>query len=315
MARKRPANSKRIPIALPSDLTNEEFRQIVEIAQRKRHTDRPPWIVGYVRVSKMDYTHDDKGRRIREGLSPDEQTDAINRLREKVREKNPDLEMGPLYEDIGVSAIKKQLDNRPGGLKMLGELQPGDHVVFKKVDRPFRRVVDLARWIDEWDKKGITFHFCDFQGMEIDTSSPMGRFFILFCGVVAEWEGMVITQRNRDIARYRRKRMPEARKLASGARGVIGYKIRGPKGRRYLVEDPQQRDWLAFIRLLRDRLRLTFDEIAEVLTGRAAQMRALKWRARVWRRQTVHDWYERAVELGIEPRDAESVTAKQPEGD
>ncbi len=293
------------PISL--EVSAQEFQQIAALLRRRNPATahRLPLIYGYVRVSHYDSA--------KSGLSPEEQTDAINECRHGVCKKHPELELGPIYRDDGVSALKDLLVQRPQGSKLLAALQPGDHVVFKRLDRGFRRLVDTCTWMTVWNERGITMHFTD---IDLDTSSPNGRMVVHMMGAFAEYEGERIAERNRDIAKRRKARTRSGR-LASGGRPQIGFKKMGPPGRRHLVDDQEMRAWMGRVVNLRDKLRLSFSEIAEILSGWVLNLaepgsEQVDWRDRAWTRQSAERWYLRAKELGIEPDNRAVRPSSQP---
>jgi len=280
---------------LPDTLSADQHRRIVEILRERNPlaASRPARIIGYARKSHAEETSPEKlavarcrSTRLpvdkcecrycairrelvtqkvianqapsangKYGLSIQEQSDAIDRWRDFILEEHPELEKGTIYVDEGVSGASRNLIDRPAGLKMLSELQVGDHVVFKRLDRPFRKLIDLLRQMDAWDRQGITMHSTDIR---LDTSSPSGRMVIHLIGAFAEYEAAQATERNRDIAKRRRRRTPECRHLASGWKPQIGYTREGPKGRRYLVQDKEMRQWMAWIRAMRETVGLSY---------------------------------------------------------
>ena len=287
-----PGNGK-FPVTV--DVSAAEFRHVAEMLRaRQRTQDMPakPQVYGYIRVSHYDGT--------KSGLSPEEQRDAIERYRASLLAQRPDLEAGNIYEDRGVSALKNLLIQRPDGRRLLAALRPGDHIIFKRLDRGFRRLADVAIWMDVWRQRGIAMHSTDIQ---VDTSTPNGRMVIHLLGTFAEYEGERIAERNRDIARYRRIRT-RSTYLASGPNAQIGFDVMGSSKNRHLVPNPKMQEWMQKIVVLRDRLHLTFPEIGEVLSAwvlKAAEEGKpyAKWRDRQWTHQSAQRWYDRAKKLGI----------------
>jgi len=292
-----------LPLDLPPDTTTDQYRRILDILREstRPHVDRGPWIVGYVRISRLDARIKANAGIDGEqpGLSIPEQIETIDHYRDYVISKTPGLTKGPIYIDREVSAIKLQLMNRPNGRKMLMEIQPGDHMVFRRLDRGFRKMVDCLTWMERWDKQGIVTHFCD---MSLDSSSPEGQLLIKFRAFFAEYEGALITERNRAIAARCWRRTPECRHLPRGNGQAIGYTKKGKPGRKYLAPaNGAMFCWMGWLRQLREEGK-GYWTIARMATREASTFHdSLKWRDRVWDMAVVRRWYLRAVELGIPP--------------
>ena len=74
---------------------------------------------------------------------------------------------------------------RPQLKAMLQELKENDIVVVKSLDRLSRSTVDLLEIAREIQDKGATLKVLD---KDIDTSTPIGKFFLTVIGAVAELE-------------------------------------------------------------------------------------------------------------------------------
>jgi site-specific DNA recombinase len=64
-----------------------------------------------------------------------------------------------------------------------------------KLDRMFRLVSDMLTTVDELNDAKISFHIVDMNGEAVDTSTPMGRFFLTMMGAMAEMERGLISER------------------------------------------------------------------------------------------------------------------------
>lgn len=81
---------------------------------------------------------------------------------------------------------------RPQLKAMLQDLKENDVVVVKSLDRLSRSTKDLLEIVQEIESKKATLQVLDKQ---IDTSTPIGKFFITMLGAVAELERENINER------------------------------------------------------------------------------------------------------------------------
>ncbi|WP_129727893.1 recombinase family protein [Ectobacillus funiculus] len=148
-----------------------------------------------------------------------------------------------------MSGTKK---DRPQLAKMIDKLRKGDKVVIYKLDRISRSTKHLIELSELFEEKEVDFVSIQDQ---IDTSTPMGRFFFRTMASIAELE--------RDIIRERTKAGLESAR----ARGRVGGR---PKADKKDVEKALK---------LYDSQTMTVDEIAEMTrVSRATIYRAVKER-------------------------------------
>ncbi|GGC88646.1 recombinase family protein [Enterococcus wangshanyuanii] len=100
-------------------------------------------------------------------------------------------------EKYGVDVIYKERESgrktsRSELNKALAQLKSGDTLVIFKLDRLSRGTKQLLSLLEEFDRKNI--HFVSIQN-NIDTSTPMGRFFFTIMGAFAEMEAELIRER------------------------------------------------------------------------------------------------------------------------
>lgn len=112
-----------------------------------------------------------------EGFSLEEQHDKLIEYIERNK-----LELFKFYTDPGVSA--KDL-NRPGIQELLRDFESGlfDVILVHKLDRLTRNVGDLHKLVElvnKRNKKLISY------SEDIDTSTPSGRMFVYFLGIIAQ---------------------------------------------------------------------------------------------------------------------------------
>ena len=139
-------------------------------------------VVGYIRVSTKEQAA--------EGVSLDAQRAKIDAY---VTYKGYDLV--ELIADEGVSA-GKPLNEREGGAKLLAmtNAKQVTGVIACKLDRLFRNALDCLEVTHAWDAEGITMHLLD---INLDTSTPYGRFFMTSIVAFAELERAMIRERIR----------------------------------------------------------------------------------------------------------------------
>jgi site-specific DNA recombinase len=146
--------------------------------------------IGYIRVST-----DEKAK---EGISIKNQIEKIHRYAE-----DNNLEIIEICEDQGLSGEKIQ--NRPG-MGRLFELVNNNKikaVVAYKLDRLFRNASDALNTLNWLKKKKIAFHSIT---EKIDTTTPLGKFFVGITALYAEMERDVISERIRDNLKMKKIR-------------------------------------------------------------------------------------------------------------
>lgn len=150
-----------------------------------------------------------------------------------VRSNLPHLTYGGWMYDSAVSG-KKPLFERPEGRNLLVLAQPGDHLVWAKLDRAFRSVVDGASTLAMLAHKGVYVHSLD---LGLDTSTAVGR---CVCTVM-----LAFAELEREYASERTQEALSAKKRAGlpyGGGVPIGWKKigKGKDGR--FVPDPVERE-------------------------------------------------------------------------
>ncbi|MEI5989674.1 recombinase family protein [Enterococcus crotali] len=100
-------------------------------------------------------------------------------------------------EDYGVDQIFKEYESGRKSFrnelnKALNILQPGDTFVIFKLDRLARGTKQLLVLLERFNEQNINFVSIE---NNIDTSTPMGRFFFTIMGAFAEMEAELIRER------------------------------------------------------------------------------------------------------------------------
>ena len=96
-----------------------------------------------------------------------------------------------VYVDKMTGATK----DRPQLQAMLEELEAGDVVVVKSIDRLSRSTKDLLDIVDTIKEQGAGLRILD---MKIDTSDKLGEFFLTVLGAIGQLERKTIKERTRE---------------------------------------------------------------------------------------------------------------------
>jgi DNA invertase Pin-like site-specific DNA recombinase len=239
-----------------------------------------PKAYSYIRVSTVDQAE--------HGFSLEAQENAAQIYIDLLAldPKNADLQWGGMLTDAGVSASKKNLVDRPAGGKLDCLLRPGDHVIFCRMDRAFRRIADFVNMMPIWEKRGISIHFVD---QRIDMSTASGKLIANVLASVSQWESDVRSERTKAGLAVSR-----AQGYATGGMAPMGYKkINAPKTKRNpdgkkkkLAPCWRTRAIMRLIRMARHHGN-SFDEISDQIEAMLAkrERRAMKrpvWDKREW---------------------------------
>lgn len=136
-------------------------------------------------------------------------------------------EIVPMPDEIGVSG-SVPFAERPVGKAMIERLQEVDALVFSKLDRAFRDVVDCLLTTDQFRAAGKAVHFLD---MGVDTSTPAGALCLTMMAAFAAFERRRIGERIKEAlatAKTQGKRIgPAPFGSRNLARMVDGKKVDG----------------------------------------------------------------------------------------
>lgn len=153
-----------------------------------------------------------------------------------------------VYVDRAVSAYKKKTAsfvNRPAGKSLLLAAKRGDHVVFARLDRAFRRIQELCNQMASWEDAGVSLHF---HTPKFDTASAMGKMMLQIFGVFAEFESTMQSERTKAGLERARARGTFDRQAKAGQKmKTVGRAQNGTRKRKAVLD---RRD-LAFCRLVR----------------------------------------------------------------
>lgn len=160
------------------------------------------------------------------GIGLDIQREACNAYFERIKDDFPGLTLGREYCDPAQSA-GKPIRLRKGGGAMNFALEPGDHVIFYKLDRAFRNMRDLVTCVEIWEERGITIHFTD---MPLDLKNVFGKMMLYMSGVFSDAERQMASDRSQATMEYLKEHGRPRNRFPK-----YGHRITGPTGKRRQV--------------------------------------------------------------------------------
>lgn len=133
-------------------------------------------------------------------VSTDEQENSVQNQQDKIQDyaRKEGVDIAGVFVDEDVTAAIP-LRNRPQGRMLWDALDPGDTVVFNRVDRVFRSVCDAADTAKTWQERGVR---CVILDLGIDLATPAGRLFFHQLASFAEFERALIGQRTKETAAF-----------------------------------------------------------------------------------------------------------------
>lgn len=138
------------------------------------------------------------------------------------------------YTDEGISG--GEYKKRKGFVKMISDAQPGDTILFTKLDRFSRNLLDANLIVQDLDAKSVSIKAIAED--DIDTTTADGRFIFNLKLSLAQREREKTAERVRDVMKYKGERG----ELTSGT-VPLGYKIENKKA----VIDEETKDIAIFI--------------------------------------------------------------------
>lgn len=126
-----------------------------------------------------------------------------------------------------------QMFEREKGRQLWALVQPGDRVVWAKLDRAFRSSYDFVHTMMLLQAKGVAFSSLD---IGLDSGTPIGRCVFTIMAAFAELEREFIRERTRNGLGQKRKAGKPINPHAP-----IGWKKIGKKQDSYFLPDPSER--------------------------------------------------------------------------
>ncbi|GAB6188169.1 recombinase family protein [Thermopirellula anaerolimosa] len=167
------------------------------------------------------------------------------------------------YDDGGFTGGNM---DRPALKRLLYDIEAGrvDCVVVYKVDRLSRSLLDFARMMETFERKGVSFVSVTQQ---FNTATSMGRLVLNVLLSFAQFEREIISERTRDkIAATRRKGR------WCGGRPILGYDL-DPQGAKLLVNPHEAAQVRAIFQLYLD-----YERLMPVIE----ELRRRGWRNKRW---------------------------------
>jgi site-specific DNA recombinase len=154
--------------------------------------------------------------------------------------------------DNGVSAKDTK---RPAFQKMLELVKQNkvESIIVYSLSRFSRSVSDCLNTIQMLNKYNVSFHSLS---EDINTDSPIGRFFLVILSGLSQMEREQIGERTRSVLQYKKLKGERVGQIEFGKKLNKKNKI---------INDKTEQNTLAMIKQLRDKKRFTFNHIAERL--------------------------------------------------
>lgn len=149
---------------------------------------------------------------------------------------------GWLYD--AATSGKTQMFERDEGRRLWALVQPGDKIVWSKLDRAFRSSWDFVHTMRLLQAKDVSFNSLD---LGLDSSTPIGRCVFTIMAAFGELEREFICERTRSGIQQKRLGGKPINRHAP-----IGWKKIGKKRDSYFLPDHEEREQVARMVAMRD---------------------------------------------------------------
>jgi DNA invertase Pin-like site-specific DNA recombinase len=190
----------------------------------------------------------------KQGLTEEAQR---TKVEEYIRRQLPHVPYGGWLYDSSTSG-SKPLFERSSGQQVEKLLRAGDHLVWARLDRAFRSVIDGATTMAELGRRGVFVHSLD---LGLDTSTAVGRCVCTVMLAFAELEREYARSRTRDALRVKREAG-----LPYGRHTPIGWTRQGRRRAGRFVPSEEERKQAACIVGFRAE-GLSFEAIVDRMRG------------------------------------------------
>ena len=175
-----------------------------------------------------------------------------------------------VHQDKACSGKRADKKSRPGLNLALQEALRGRHVlVCYNMARLSRSIKDLCEISDKLARRGADLVLVTEQ---IDTKTPMGRFFFHVMGAIGQWQRESTGEITREVLLSM-----QARGLRVSSKPPYGYMI-APYDEKLIIEHPTEQQYLRLMRTLRQQ-GMTARGIETELIRREVPARGIRWYA------------------------------------
>jgi hypothetical protein len=191
---------------------------------------------------------------------------------------------------------KLPLIQRTSGYGLISHLKPGDHVGMTRLNRAFPNQRQAVKQIDDWIEQGVIVHVLDF---DLHTNTDDGR-TIAVLRAAAQNEGSVLRERFMGRINSPRVKALLASRPSRGkavGRAGYGFRLKGARGRKVLVEDLEERAIMALIVTWHDQDNLSWKHISPRLLLEILRHRILSRKGRSWSADCCRRAYLAELEL------------------
>ena len=168
----------------------------------------------------------------RQTLTEDAQRSACEEYVSRVLTPQGFTAGGWLYDPA--TSGSTQMFERADGRRLWALVQPGDKIVWAKLDRAFRSAYDFVHTMTLLQAKGVSFTSLD---LGLDSSTPIGRCVFTIMAAFAELEREFIRERTSTGLRQKRKSGKPI-----GMHAPTGWRKVGTKEASYYLPDHAERE-------------------------------------------------------------------------
>ena len=175
--------------------------------------------------------------------SSDRQEDSVPMQEELIRKKAEQMggRLVRTWVDDDVSATDVRWSERRGFTGLMGDLQPGDHLIVTRLDRLERSPLGTVAALEWLVERGVCVHVLDYGGMQLDLDKTTGQSLVMILGEFARLLVDFPREAVRQSIRWRKERglaynkMPELGKCRrytytsrNGKMARVGFDVWDP---------------------------------------------------------------------------------------